>query len=239
VVAVLAYIRHARRAADPILDLKLFRSRAFTAAVAGGSLFRIGTGAVPFLLPLMFQLIFGLSPFQSGLLTFVSAIGALSMKFLAPSALRAAGFRTITVASAVGGGMLIAAMALFTAETPYPAIIATLLAGGFLRSLFFTSANVLAFADIDDKQAGQATAISAAAMQISIALGVACAGGLLEIVTMFSDGVLERSAFAVAFIAAGAIAVISAILYARLPRDVGAAISGHRSKAEERPELQE
>jgi MFS family permease len=150
------------------------------------------------------------------------------MKFLAPSALRAAGFRTITVASAVGGGMLIAAMALFTAETPYPAIIATLLAGGFLRSLFFTSANVLAFADIDDKQAGQATAISAAAMQISIALGVACAGGLLEIVTMFSDGVLERSAFAVAFIAAGAIAVISAILYARLPRDVGAAISGHR-----------
>lgn len=237
--AAFAYIRHARRVANPILDLTLFRSRAFTAAIAGGSLFRIGTGAVPFLLPLMFQLIFGLSPFQSGLLTFVSAIGALSMKFLAPSALRAAGFRTITAASAAGGGILIAAMALFTAETSYPVIIATLLAGGFLRSLFFTSANALAFADIDDRQAGQATAIAAASMQISIALGVACAGGLLELVSFFSDGVLDRTAFVAAFTVAGGIAVLSTVLYARLPRDVGAAISGHRSKADQRPELQE
>jgi EmrB/QacA subfamily drug resistance transporter len=239
VAAGVGYIRHARRAADPLLNLKLFRSPAFAAAVGGGSLFRIGTGAVPFLLPLMFQLVFGLSPFQSGLLTFVSAIGALSMKFLAPSALRAAGFRTVTIASAIGGGVLIGAIALFTAATPYPAIVATLLAGGFLRSLFFTSTNALAFADIDDRQAGQATAIIAAAQQISIALGVACAGGLLELVTYFSGGTLDRLAFAVAFLAAGIVAVLSALAYLSLPRNVGTAISGHRSKAEERPEIQE
>lgn len=241
--AALAYLKHARRAAAPILDLRLFRSRAFAAAILGGSLFRVGTGAVPFLLPLMLQLIFGLSPFQSGMLTFVSAIGALSMKFLAPGALRAAGFRTVTIAAAVGGGLLIAAIALFTPQTPYAAILATLLAGGFMRSLFFTSTNALAFADIDDSQASQATAIAAAAQQVSIALGVACAGGLLELVTALSGGGLDRSAFVVAFLVAGAVAVLSALSYARLPRDVGHAISGHaisgngpRGKAADRPQ---
>src|SRR5690606_2021189 len=132
-------------ASAPLFDLGLFRSRAFAAAIAGGSLFRIGTGAIPFLLPLMFQLVFGLSPFESGLLTFVSAIGAMTMKFMAPALLRAAGFRTVTVVSAVGGGLLFAAAALFTAQTPYWLIVVTLLASGFFRSLFFSSTSALVF----------------------------------------------------------------------------------------------
>jgi hypothetical protein len=45
-----------------------------------GDLFRIGIGGVPFLLPLMLQLGFGYTPFQSGLLTFASALGAIAMK---------------------------------------------------------------------------------------------------------------------------------------------------------------
>jgi len=238
--AAAAYIRHSARVPDPILNLALFRHRTFTAAITGGSLFRVGTGAVPFLLPLMFQLIFGLSPFQSGLLTFVTALGALSMKFLASRALRAAGFRTVTIASAALGGALIAAMALFTADTPYPAIVATLITGGFMRSLFFTSTNALTFADIDDDQAGQATAILASAQQISIALGVACAGGLLELVTVVGGGGLDRSAFVVAFLVAGGVAMLSAVVFLRLPRDVGSAVSGHRLKAgSQRPEIQE
>lgn len=237
--ATVAYVAHARRTADPLLNLRLFRSKAFRAAIGGGGLFRIGTGAVPFLLPLMLQLIFGLSPFQSGMLTFVSALGALSMKFLATATLRAAGFRTVTIASAVGGGILIGAIASFTVETSYAAIMAVLLAGGFLRSIFVTSTNALAFVDIDDRQAGQATAISAVAQQVSIALAVACAGGLLELVTVLSGGELDRTAFVVAFLVAGAAAVLSALAFIGLPRDTGTAISGHRTKAADRPELQE
>ena len=79
------YVRHARRRRDPLLDLRLFGNPAFRAAIIGGTLFRIGNGAVPFLLPLMFQLGFGMTPFQSGMLTFASAIGAITMKFLAPT----------------------------------------------------------------------------------------------------------------------------------------------------------
>jgi EmrB/QacA subfamily drug resistance transporter len=244
--AGIVYVRHSQRTPNPILDLSLFRRQSFRAAILGGTMFRIGTGAVPFLLPLMFQLIFGLSPFHSGLLTFVSAIGALSMKFLATATLRAAGFRTVIVATAISGGIMIGANALFTIDTPYPAIMATLVASGFLRSLFFTSTNVLVFTEIGDRETGQATAIAAACQQISVALGVACAGGLLEVVTALSGGTLDHFAFVVAFLAASCVSVLAALCYVGLPRDIGHAMSGHAATrvaaaagGKDRPELQE
>ncbi|MGO4833666.1 MFS transporter, partial [Rhizobiaceae sp. 2RAB30] len=106
-VSGVIYLRHARRAASPLLDLRLFANPVFRAAITGGSLFRIGSGAVPFLLPLMLQLGFGLTPFQSGMLTFASAVGALAMKFLAPVTLRTGGFRTVLTLTAVCGGIFI------------------------------------------------------------------------------------------------------------------------------------
>jgi EmrB/QacA subfamily drug resistance transporter len=230
IAAGFAYVRHARRAQHPILDMRLFQGPAFRTAIFGSALFRIGTGAVPFLLPLMFQLVFGMSPFQSGMLTFVSAIGAFSMKFLATTALRAAGFRTITIATAIAGGLMIAANALFTIDTPPAAIMATLLAAGLVRSLFFTSANALVFAEIGDKEASQATAMAAACQQISVAIGVACAGGLLELVGTVSGAGLDRFAFVVAFLVASATAVASAALFLTLPRDVGQSMSGHGTR---------
>lgn len=87
------YIVHARRTAKPILDLKLLATPTFRSGVMGGSLFRIGVGAIPFLLPLMLQLGFKLTPFQSGSLTFAAALGALTMKFTAGRILKRLGFR--------------------------------------------------------------------------------------------------------------------------------------------------
>src|SRR5690606_3884411 len=125
-------------------------------------------------------------------------------------------------------------------QTPYIVIFLVLLVAGFLRSLFFTSANTLLFADIEDRQAGQATAIGAAIQQVSVALGVAFAGGLLEIAAAYGDG-LDRSAFAISFIAVGFVSALSAIYFLRLPRDAGSVISGHaaRIKQQNRPELKE
>ena len=95
------YVVHARRHPQPLLDLKLFHLPTYRAGVAGGSLFRIGIGASPFLLPLMLQLGFGLSPVQSGLLTFTSAIGAIFMKTLAARVLKRFGFRRVLVLNAL------------------------------------------------------------------------------------------------------------------------------------------
>ena len=100
------YLRHARRARYPLLDPKMLRYPLFRAGIIGGSNFRIGIGAIPFLLPLMLQLGFGLNPFQSGLITFVAAVGALSSKFLAQWVFRSFGFRTVLTAGACVSSLL-------------------------------------------------------------------------------------------------------------------------------------
>ena len=70
-VSMTLYVIHARRMASPVLDFTLMRFSTLRATVLGGFLFRLGVGAMPFLLPLLMQIGFGLSPFRSGLVTFV------------------------------------------------------------------------------------------------------------------------------------------------------------------------
>lgn len=231
-VSGIAYWRHARRHPRPILDPRLFSVPVFRTAILGATFFRIGIGATPFLLPLLFQLGFGMTPLQSGLLTFASALGALAMKFLAPATLRMGGFRRVLVATAFGSALLTGAYALFTPGTPASIIIAVLLAGGFLRSLVFTSLNALVFSDIEDKDASQATAIAAVAQQISIALGVAIGGGILEIASHFSGDTIGLPAFQAAFTAVALIVALSVPVFASLAPDAGSAVSGHRRRAE-------
>jgi EmrB/QacA subfamily drug resistance transporter len=228
VVAGAVYLRHARRKTNPILDFSLFRNPVFRAAISGGSLFRIGSGATPFLLPLLFQLGFGMTPFESGMLTFASALGALAMKFFASYVLRTGGFRTVLLVTTLLAGGFIAASALFTPETPHAIIIAVLIGAGFMRSLFFTSTNALVFADIEEREASQATAIAAASQQISIAIGVAIAGGILEGMTYATGQPLGLAAFSTAFLIVGAITAFAILPFLTLPRDAGSAVSGHR-----------
>ena len=76
---------YARRKPAPVLDLSLFALPTFRASVVGGFLFRMGIGALPFLLPLLLQIGFKLSPFHSGMITFSSAVGAFAMKAIGAS----------------------------------------------------------------------------------------------------------------------------------------------------------
>ncbi len=225
-ICAVLYVRHARRTPSPVLQLNLFANPVFRAAIVGGSLFRIGAGAVPFLLPLYFQLGFGMTPFQSGMLTFASAGGAILLKFMAPAALRIGGFRNVLTASAVAGAAFIAINAAFTAATPWPVIIAVLFASGFLRSLFFTSVNALVFAEVSEAEAAQATGLAAASQQISIALGVAVAGGALEAISVLTGEGLTTHAFVIAFLVVAALTSLAAIPFAFLHPDAGSSVSG-------------
>ncbi|MHB2265490.1 MFS transporter [Aliihoeflea sp. PC F10.4] len=227
IVATVLYVRHARSTLSPILDLRLFDNQAARVAILSGSIFRIGIGATPFLLPLMFQLAFGLDAFQSGMLTFASAIGAISLKFVATTALRALGFRTVLIIATLCGATLIGVNGLFTPSTPYAVIIGTLIFAGFFRSLFFTSNNALVFAEIDDAQASQATAIAAVSQQISIALGVSAAGMFLEAHHLWTGEPIGLEAFSFAFFAVGSLAALAVLPILGLSRTAGRTVSGH------------
>src|SRR6476659_8215207 len=175
-----AYVWHARRTPHPLLDLDLLRLPTYRAGVFGGSLFRIGIGATPFLLPLMLQLGFGLSPVHSGLLTFVSAIGAMFMKTLAATVLKRFGFRRVLVANALFASALLASFGLFRPHTPHVFIIATLLVSGCFRSLQFTSLNAISYAEVDSPRMGQASSLAGMMQQLSLSLGIAIGGYLLQ-----------------------------------------------------------
>jgi EmrB/QacA subfamily drug resistance transporter len=224
-----AYMFHARRAVNPLLALNLFDNQAFRASVLGGGLFRIGIGAVPFLLPLMLQIGFGLTSFQSGMITFVSAIGALGMKLVTTWVFRVGGFRNVLVLGSLISAASVGINGLFTPATPYVLILAVLLAGGFLRSMFFTGINALTYAEISPEDTSKATPIAAVAQQLSIALGVAVAGGILETSTHFHGGTLTLTDFHIAFFIVAGISALAAIWFVRLAPDAGSAVSGHRN----------
>jgi EmrB/QacA subfamily drug resistance transporter len=231
-IALSAYWRHARRAAHPALDLKLFRIATFRAAVVGGIVCRMGFGATPLLLPLLFQLGFGLTPLGSGALTFMGAVGAIVMKTVAGPTLRRFGFRRLLVGNAIASGLMIMAMAAFGVATPTVAIAAFLGAYGFFRALQFTCMNALSYADLDPRQMPSGTAIASVGQQISMSLGVAIGATALEIATRLTGTTTPTpTAFAPTFLVVGLIPILSALIFARLPGGAGEEMSGHRAAA--------
>lgn len=223
------YWFHARRTEHAIIELRLLRIPTFRVAMFAGLLFRISIGAIPFLLPLMLQVGFGLNPFQSGSLTFVAAVGAVSMKLTAAPILRKFGFKRVLCVNAVISSLLLAATALFTAQTPHSIIIAVLLIGGFFRSLQFTSMNTLGYADIDREEMSRATSFVAVVQQLSLSGGVAVAAILLDAFRA-AEGRSELIAadFSGAFWVIGLIAIASTGMFFNLNPDAGAEVSGHR-----------
>jgi Major Facilitator Superfamily. len=218
-----AYGLHARGAVFPLLDLKLLSIKTFRASVAGGSLFRIGIGSIPFLLPLMLQTGFGLNAFQSGSITFIASVGAMAMKATAPRILRVFGFRQVLIVNAILSAAFLGCYGFFTPSTPVVLIMSLLLVGGFVRSLEFTSLNAIAYAEIDSAKMGAAVSFASVAQQLSLSLGVAAGAGALQGLALLSPGrdVLALGNFKWAFIAMAAISVSAVTAFLRLPVDAG------------------
>jgi EmrB/QacA subfamily drug resistance transporter len=226
--AALLYLRHARQVERPVLDPSLLRLPTYAASIFGGTLFRVGIGAVPFLVPVMLQIGFGLSAFESGALTFAGAAGALTMKALAGPILRRAGFRRVLMVNALVSGVILAGYGAFRPDTPHALILAALLAGGFFRSLQFTGINSLTYAEVPSDKTSRANTLALVMQQVSLSLGVAVGASALHLTLLWSGGPLNAAAFVPAFAIVGMLACVSSLFFWRLPADAGAEISGHR-----------
>lgn len=235
-VSTLLYLRHARRAPAPVVDLELLDLPTFRASMLAGFLFRVGIGSLPFLLPMMLQLGFGMSPLESGLVTFVSAVGAIFMKFLARPILRRFGFRRVLVGNALISGAFVAVYGLFRPETPVLLILAALFVGGFFRSLQFTAINTMGYADVPDTRMSQATSLSSTAQQLSVSFGVGL-GALILHLTLVARGGAELSPgdFWPAFVIVGLISMASALVFLPLPADAGESVSGRQTGGAKQP----
>ena len=213
-----------------MLDFSLLALPTFRASLIGGFLFRIGVGALPFLLPLLLQLGFLLDPLESGLVTFSAALGALTMKAAAATILKRIGFRRVLVVNAVLSALFIAACAGFHPGVPFALIIAVLLVGGFFRSLQFTSINAMAYAQVTPERMSRATSLAAVGQQLSLSTGVALGAAVVEIVVRLkSVPSIGAGDFPLAFLIVAAISGASAVLFWQLPPDAGAELAGGAS----------
>lgn len=222
-VSLALYFRHARRTTVPLLDLGLFRLATFRISSTGGSLFRVGVGAIPFLLPLTLQVGLGMSPLEAGGLVFFAAAGALLMKVTAQPIVRRFGFRTTLIWNGVISALAIAGMALFAYDVNALLIVSVLLVGGFFRSLQFTCLNAIAYADVETARMSRATSLYSVVQQVSLAAGVAVGAAVVEAQRAWRGGSeILAGDFVAAFGAVAAFAIAAVFVYARLPEDAGA-----------------
>lgn len=230
-LAGLAYALHARRHPAPLLDFTLLRYRTFLVSVIGGTLFRVGVGAIPFLLPMMLQLTFGQSAVQSGLITFASAAGALVMKPVAMAVLRRFGFRDTLLCNGILSALLLALCAGFNPGWPVVAIYAVLLAGGFFRSLQFTAYNALAFDDIPRTRMSAATSLYSTIQQVSLTLGISVGAASLTVaMALRGETAPGLGDFSVAFLVVALVSLLAAPTSLGMSRNAASEMSGHRQR---------
>jgi EmrB/QacA subfamily drug resistance transporter len=225
-----AALFHLRRSPHPVVDLSAFRVKTFAVAMGGGSLFRVSISAVPFLLPLMFQLGFGMNAFHSGLLTLVVFAGNLSMKLVTTPVMRRFGFRPVLLVNGALAAMSIAAMSLLTATTPLVLTAIVLFASGLSRSLQFTAVNTLSFADVPKPQMSGASTLSSTLTQMTMGMGVAL-GAIAMRLAAWMHGRAAQSVtpadFSVAFLLVATVGLVAIVDVFGLERDAGAHVSGH------------
>lgn len=231
VISASLYVWHARRCPQPMLDFRMMRIVTFRMSVICGSLSRIAVGAMPFLLPMMLQLGFGLSAAQSGLITFVSSLGSLGMRLCAPRILRRLGFRNVLVWIGFVATLLLAASAAFRPSWPVIAIYIVLLLNGFFQSLQFMAYNTIAYADVPRPQMSTATSFYTTFQQMSLTLGIAMSAATLAASEhMFGHAELKLSDFSVAFLTVAVVSLAAPLLSMQLDKSAGAELSGHRDR---------
>ncbi|SSK82346.1 putative MFS-family transport protein [Klebsiella pneumoniae] len=165
-------IRHFRRAAAPMVRLDALQVPTFRVTMYGGSLFRASISAVPFLLPLLFQVGFGMDPFHSGLLVLAVFVGNLTIKPATTPLIRWLGFRRLLLINGALNVCSLLACALLTPQTPVWAIMLILYLGGVFRSILFTGVSTLAFADVPAAQMSDANTLFSTASQLAVGLGI-------------------------------------------------------------------
>ncbi|XAH26125.1 multidrug transporter subunit MdtD [Xylophilus sp. GW821-FHT01B05] len=222
--AVLLYVPYARRRSDPLFRLSLFREPNFSVGLIGNLVCRVGSSAVPFLLPLLMQLELGYSPLQSGLMLLPAALaGVVAKSWIAPL-VRRYGYEAFLLVNTVVVGLSITAFALISSATPLALEIAILAIFGASNSMQFAAMNSVTLKGLSIKDAASGNSLFSMVQMLAIGLGVSIGGGLVQAMGSHVDSAI--TAFRISFVCVGVITLASALVFRRLgktPRALPAA----------------
>lgn len=225
-------LRHFRRTEWPMIRLDALQVPTFRVTMYGGSLFRASISAVPFLLPLMFQVGFGMDAFHSGLLVLAVFVGNLTIKPATTPLIRGLGFKRLLLINGALNVLALLACAFLTADTPVWLIMLILYLGGVFRSIQFTAVSTLAFADVPSAQMSYANTLFSTATQLAVGLGITLGAIGIRIGEKISEAfgleAIPGISFRLAFVAIALICLVGMFDTLRLTKDAGSAVSTKR-----------
>ena len=228
-ILLLAYVRHARRHPAPLISLSLFKTHTFSVGIAGNLATRLGTGCVPFLMPLMLQVGFGYPAIIAGCMIAPTAIGSSIAKSTVTQVLRWFGYRKTLVGITVFIGLMIAQFSLQSPEMPLWMLLLPLFVLGMAMSTQFTAMNTITLADLTDDNASSGNSLLAVTQQLSISLGVAISAAVLRFYEGF-DSASTVEQFHYTFITMGVITIVSALMFMLLRAKDGRNLISERHK---------
>ena len=228
VALLLLYIVHARRHPSPLIALPMFKTRTFSIGIIGNIASRLGTGCVPFLMPLMLQVGFGYSAIIAGCMMAPTAIGSLLAKSTVTPVLRLFGYRRTLVGITTIIGILIATFTFLSPSQGFILLLIPLFLLGMAMSTQFTAMNTITLADLTDENASGGNSVLAVTQQLAISFGVAVSAAVLRFYQAFDSSTIQQ--FHATFLTMGVVTVLSGLTFMLLKNGDGRNLITNRDK---------
>ncbi|NUU20836.1 MAG: MFS transporter [Streptomycetaceae bacterium] len=181
-VAAAAFIRRQRRIDNPLIDVSLFRRKAFTGSVLANMMSMFALVAQSLLFAQYFQLVLGWSPLKSGLAGLPGGVCAMLGGVAAAPLITALGRARVV---ALGMTVAAAGFSLYTlsgASSNYPVLMLGMVPCALGMGMAMTVTGDTILASVPKDRAGAASAISETATELGAALGMAVLGSILNAV---------------------------------------------------------
>ncbi|UNH30799.1 multidrug transporter subunit MdtD [Moellerella wisconsensis] len=217
---LLLYIFHARRAKNPIIPLNLFKTRTFTIGISGNIATRLGTGCIPFLIPLMLQVGFGYEAVIAGMIMAPMAIGSILAKSTVTGILTRFGYRNTLFTITLIIGLMIAQFSLQSPGMSIYMLVIPMFLLGCVMSTQFTAMNTIALADLTDNNASSGNSMLAVTQQLAISFGIAVSASILGYFEAQPESNTVRD-FHYTFITVGVITLFSSFVFLLLHKEDG------------------
>ncbi|EKT61416.1 multidrug transporter subunit MdtD [Providencia sneebia] len=228
-LCLILYIFHAKHIRHAIIPLNLFKTRTFSIGISGNLATRLGTGSIPFLMPLMLQVGFGYEAVVSGMMMAPMAVGSILAKSSVTRVLTKYGYRTTLFVVTLIIGFMIAQFALQTPSMSIYLLIIPLFVLGMFMSTQFTAMNTICLADLTDNNASSGNSMLAVTQQLSISFGIAVSASILNFYSGWTDGNTVDN-FHYTFITVGAITLVSAFVFLLLGKTDGQNLIKNKSQ---------
>ncbi|MEU7136458.1 MFS transporter [Streptomyces sp. NPDC046261] len=173
------FVRRQLTLDSPLLNMRLFHHRGFSAAVMADLLTVLGLSGMVFFLSQFLQLVQDRSPLEAGLAELPAAIGAVTAGLLAGQAARRWSVRSVVAGGLAAIGLALAVLVWLAPGTTYPVLGTVLLVVGVGAGFSFTVTADVILSSVPKEQAGAAAAVSETAYELGAALGIALLGSIV------------------------------------------------------------